>query len=127
MVIGPLDRCGRGMLPPARQPPKWTADMVPMLLRELKAKGYEVVHMVPGPGTGRTAPAPAGFRRRGETAPCGRGFGHPQPEPAFGRRGQPAAGGIVRRGATPPQAWSFAQFATRIILPVEVFGRSATN
>ena len=35
--------------------------MVPMLLRELKAKGYRIVHMVPGPGTGPTAPAPKGW------------------------------------------------------------------
>ena len=28
----------------------WTAEAVPMLLRELKAQGYRVVHMVPGPG-----------------------------------------------------------------------------
>ena len=33
---------------------QWTADMVPMLLRELKANGYRVVHMVAGPGTGPT-------------------------------------------------------------------------
>jgi peptidoglycan-N-acetylglucosamine deacetylase len=37
---------------------QWTADMVPMLLRELKAKGYKIVHMIPGPGNGPTAPAP---------------------------------------------------------------------
>jgi hypothetical protein len=30
-------------------------------LRELKAKGYRIVHMVPGPGTGPTAPAPKGW------------------------------------------------------------------
>src|SRR6516164_4984840 len=40
---------------------QWTADMVPMLLSELKAKGYRIVHMVPGPGTGPTVPAPKGW------------------------------------------------------------------
>jgi hypothetical protein len=35
--------------------------MVPMLLRELKAKGYRIVHVVPGPGTRPTAPAPKGW------------------------------------------------------------------
>jgi peptidoglycan/xylan/chitin deacetylase (PgdA/CDA1 family) len=39
----------------------WTAEMVPMLLRELKAKGYRVVHMVASPGNGPTVPAPAGW------------------------------------------------------------------
>ena len=40
---------------------QWTADMVPMLLRELKAKGYRIVHVVAGPGTGPTVPAPKGW------------------------------------------------------------------
>jgi len=58
---------------------QWTADMVPMLLRELKAKGYRIVHMVPGPGNGPTVPAPRdwlseterviGALRRGSTSP----------------------------------------------------------
>jgi peptidoglycan/xylan/chitin deacetylase (PgdA/CDA1 family) len=40
---------------------QWTADMVPMLLKEMKAKGYRIVHMVAGPGNGPTAPAPKGW------------------------------------------------------------------
>ena len=32
-----------------------------MLLRELRAQGYKVVHMVPGPGNGPTVPAPKGW------------------------------------------------------------------
>jgi peptidoglycan-N-acetylglucosamine deacetylase len=39
----------------------WTAAMVPMLLSELKAKGYRVVHMVAGPGKGPFVPAPPGW------------------------------------------------------------------
>jgi peptidoglycan/xylan/chitin deacetylase (PgdA/CDA1 family) len=39
----------------------WTAAMVPMLLRELKAEGYRVVHMVAGVGNGPTVPAPPGW------------------------------------------------------------------
>jgi len=31
------------------------------LLSELKAKGYRIVHMVPGPGNGPTVPAPKGW------------------------------------------------------------------
>jgi peptidoglycan-N-acetylglucosamine deacetylase len=60
LVMSRLDRLGRGMLL-LHDNHQWTADMVPMLLRELKAKGYRVVHMVPGPGTGPTAPAPKGW------------------------------------------------------------------
>ncbi len=60
LVMSRLDRAGKGMLLLHDSHP-WTAEMVPMLLRELKAKGYRIVHMVPGPGTGPTAPAPKGW------------------------------------------------------------------
>jgi peptidoglycan-N-acetylglucosamine deacetylase len=59
-VMGRLDRLGKGMLL-LHDNHQWTADMVPMLLRELKAKGYRIVHMVPGPGKAVTAPAPKGW------------------------------------------------------------------
>ena len=55
-----LDRAGKGMLL-FHDTHQWTADMVPMLLSELKAKGYRIVHMVPGPGNGPTVPAPKGW------------------------------------------------------------------
>jgi peptidoglycan-N-acetylglucosamine deacetylase len=60
LVMSRLDRLGKGMLL-LHDNHQWTADMVPMLLRELKAKGYRVVHMVAGPGTGPTVPAPKGW------------------------------------------------------------------
>ena len=60
LVMTQLDRLGKGMLL-LHDNHQWTADMVPMLLKELKAKGYRIVHMVPGPGTGPTAPAPKGW------------------------------------------------------------------
>ena len=60
LVMRRLDRLGKGMLL-LHDTHQWTADMVPMLLRELKAKGYRIVHMVPGPGTGPTVPAPKGW------------------------------------------------------------------
>jgi peptidoglycan-N-acetylglucosamine deacetylase len=60
LVMSRLDRLGKGMLL-MHDTHQWTADMVPMLLKELKAKGYRVVHMVPGPGTGPTVPAPKGW------------------------------------------------------------------
>jgi peptidoglycan/xylan/chitin deacetylase (PgdA/CDA1 family) len=60
LVMSQLDRLGKGMLL-LHDNHQWTADMVPMLLGELKAKGYRIVHMVPGPGTGPTVPAPKGW------------------------------------------------------------------
>jgi peptidoglycan/xylan/chitin deacetylase (PgdA/CDA1 family) len=58
LVMSRLERNGhKGMLL-LHDNHQWTADMVPMLLRELKAKGYRIVHMVPGPGNGQTVPAP---------------------------------------------------------------------
>jgi len=60
LVMRRLDRAGKGMLL-LHDNHEWTAEMVPMLLSELKAKGYHIVHMVPGPGTGPTEPAPKGW------------------------------------------------------------------
>ena len=60
LVMRRLDRLGKGMLL-LHDNHQWTADMVPMLLRELKAKGYRVVHMVPGSGQATTVPAPKGW------------------------------------------------------------------
>ncbi len=61
LVMGRLEKNGhRGMLLLHDNHP-WTAEAVPMLLRELKAQGYKVVHMVPGPGNGPTIPAPKGW------------------------------------------------------------------
>jgi peptidoglycan-N-acetylglucosamine deacetylase len=60
LVMRRLDRAGKGVLLLHDTHP-WTADMVPMLLRELKARGYRIVHMVPGPGRAATVPAPKGW------------------------------------------------------------------
>jgi peptidoglycan/xylan/chitin deacetylase (PgdA/CDA1 family) len=60
VVMSQLDRLGKGMLL-LHDNHQWTADMVPMLLRELKAKGYRIVHMVPGPGHAPTVSAPKGW------------------------------------------------------------------
>jgi peptidoglycan/xylan/chitin deacetylase (PgdA/CDA1 family) len=61
LVMSRLERNGRKGMLLLHDNRQWTADMVPMLLRELKAKGYKIVHMVPGPGTGPTVPAPQGW------------------------------------------------------------------
>src|SRR5208282_2640242 len=61
LVMSRLEASGhKGMLLMHDNHP-WTAEMVPMLLSELKAKGYKVVHMVAGPGNGPTVPAPPGW------------------------------------------------------------------
>jgi len=60
LIMGRLERKHKGMLL-FHDNHQWTADMVPTLLRELKRRGYRVVHMVPGAGTGPTESAPKGW------------------------------------------------------------------
>jgi len=66
-VMRRLNRLGKGILL-LHDTHQWTADMVPMLLRALKAKGYKIVHMVPGPGRTATIPAPKGWFSETERA-----------------------------------------------------------
>ena len=61
LVMSRLERNGHKGLLLLHDNHPWTAAMVPMLLRALKAKGYRIVHMVPGPGRGPTVPAPPGW------------------------------------------------------------------
>ena len=66
LVMSRLHKSGdKGMLLMHDNHP-WTAAMVPALLRELKAKGFKIVHMVAGPGNGPTVPAPPGWRSETE-------------------------------------------------------------
>jgi len=60
LIMGRLEREGRGMLLFHDNHP-WTAAMMPMFLKELKARHYKVVAMVPGPGHGPTVDAPGGW------------------------------------------------------------------
>jgi peptidoglycan/xylan/chitin deacetylase (PgdA/CDA1 family) len=60
LILARLEKPKRGMLLFHDVYP-WTAAMLPMFLRELKQRGYHIVHMVPGPGTGPTAEAPPGW------------------------------------------------------------------
>jgi peptidoglycan-N-acetylglucosamine deacetylase len=60
LIMGRLEKEGRGMLLFHDNHP-WTAAMMPAFLAELKAKGYRIVHMVPGPGHGPTVDAPGGW------------------------------------------------------------------
>jgi peptidoglycan/xylan/chitin deacetylase (PgdA/CDA1 family) len=60
VVMARLDKAGRGMLL-LHDNRQWTADMLPTFLRELKKRGYHIVHIIPGPGAGPTVAAPAGW------------------------------------------------------------------
>jgi len=60
LILGRLEKAGRGILL-FHDNRQWTADMLPSFLRELKKRGYRVVHMVPGPGNGPTVDAPPGW------------------------------------------------------------------
>jgi len=60
LILGRLEKQKRGMLLFHDIYP-WTAEMMPAFLRELKQRGYHVVHMVAGPGNGPTVDAPPGW------------------------------------------------------------------
>jgi peptidoglycan/xylan/chitin deacetylase (PgdA/CDA1 family) len=60
LILSRLEKPKRGMLLFHDNRP-WTAAMLPEFLRELKKRGYRVVHMVAGPGHGPTVDAPAGW------------------------------------------------------------------
>ena len=60
LIMGRLEKAGRGMLLFHDNRP-WTAAMMPAFLAELKKRGYRVVHVVAGPGTGPTVAAPPGW------------------------------------------------------------------
>lgn len=55
LILSRLDRRGRGILL-FHDTKKQTAAMLPAFLRALKARGYRIVALVPGPGPMQTAP-----------------------------------------------------------------------
>jgi peptidoglycan/xylan/chitin deacetylase (PgdA/CDA1 family) len=61
LILHRLEKSRKGMILLHDDKP-WTAEMLPRFLAELKARGYRVVHIVPGPGHGPTQAAPAGWR-----------------------------------------------------------------
>ena len=61
LILSRLDKARKGMLLFHDNKP-WTAAMLPRFLQALKARGYRVVHIEPGPGHGPTEAAPAGWR-----------------------------------------------------------------
>jgi hypothetical protein len=67
LILGRLEKAGRGMLLFHDNRP-WTAEAMPAFLKELKKRGYRVVHMVPSPGAGSTVDAPPGWVSETERA-----------------------------------------------------------
>lgn len=64
-LMARLEAAGRGIIL-LHDTKQQTAAMLPRLLQALKAGGYHVVHIVPGPGPTATRPAPAGWRSETE-------------------------------------------------------------
>ena len=60
LILDRLEKPKRGMLLFHDIHP-WTAQMLPEFLRELKKRGYKVVHIVAGPGNGPLVDAPPGW------------------------------------------------------------------
>ncbi len=60
LLMRKLDKAKRGIILLHDTRPS-TALMVPALLRALKAGGYRIVHIVPGPDVAETTPAPKGW------------------------------------------------------------------
>jgi peptidoglycan-N-acetylglucosamine deacetylase len=60
LIMARLEAVKRGMIL-FHDNRQWTATMLPRFLRELKLRGYRVVHMVAGPGRGVTVDAPPGW------------------------------------------------------------------
>ena len=69
LILGRLEKAGRGMLLFHDNRP-WTAEMIPAFLAELKKRGYRVVHIVAGPGTGPTVRRPPAGSPRPAASPA---------------------------------------------------------
>jgi peptidoglycan/xylan/chitin deacetylase (PgdA/CDA1 family) len=67
LIMARLEAVKRGMIL-LHDNHQWTADMMPRFLRELKLRGYHIVHMVAGPGPGVTEGAPPGWASETERA-----------------------------------------------------------
>ena len=70
LVMERLNKAGRGHIL-FHDTQAQTAAMLPAFLRELKRRNYRVVHMVPGPGTSETRPAPQGWKSETEAIIAG--------------------------------------------------------
>jgi peptidoglycan/xylan/chitin deacetylase (PgdA/CDA1 family) len=77
LLMGRLRKAGRGMIL-LHDIHRQTADMIPALLRALKAEGFRLVHLVPGPQTPELVAAPAGWSSETE-AFYRKMFGAPPP------------------------------------------------
>lgn len=81
LLIERIEKAGRGIVL-MHDIKRQTASMLPAFLRELKKRGFSIVHLVQGPGTAVTSPAPPGWRpATGKAVPKGGGS-----SPDLGRR-----------------------------------------
>jgi peptidoglycan-N-acetylglucosamine deacetylase len=60
LTLARLEKTGRGIIL-FHDTHRWTANMLPDFLRELKKRGYRVVHLVPASGSAATVDAPPGW------------------------------------------------------------------
>ena len=92
LVMSRLDQAGRGMIL-FHDTKKQTVEMLPAFLRELKKRGYRVVHIAPGPGRAQTVAAGPGWRSETEgiLAKMGYSGGKAKPRPAPKAAAAPAA------------------------------------
>ena len=67
LLMNRLEAAGRGVVLLHDTRPQ-TAAMVPDFLRALKAKGFKIVHIVPGSGPTALTPAPAGWQSETEAS-----------------------------------------------------------
>jgi peptidoglycan/xylan/chitin deacetylase (PgdA/CDA1 family) len=65
LILRRLEQARRGIIL-FHDPRPSTAEMMPNFLRELKTRGYKVVHLVPGGGETPTIPAPQGWNSETE-------------------------------------------------------------
>lgn len=81
LLMGRIEKAGRGIVL-LHDIKRQTAAMLPAFLRELKKRGYRIVHLVQGQGIAVTSSAPPGWRPvTGYGAPAARAV-RPKPRPS---------------------------------------------
>ena len=93
LILGRLDKARKGMLLFHDDKP-WTAAMMPRFLEALKARGYRIVQIEPGPGRGPVEAAPPGWFSETDRA---LNAVRPRFDRAASRRRSGAAGFAVKR------------------------------
>lgn len=88
LVMSRLQQAGRGVVL-FHDTKKQTADMLPAFLRELKRRGWRVVHIVPGRGPAETIAAAPGWRSETEGILAKMGYRTGAARPARSETGLP--------------------------------------